>query len=35
MYQDLIKQKIKKFKLHKTKSEWMQGHTVNPKTIEK
>ena len=32
---DLIKQKIKKFKLHKTKSEWMQWHTVNPKTIEK
>ncbi|NOR27510.1 MAG: PHP domain-containing protein [Lutibacter sp.] len=31
----IISKWISKFKLKKTKSEWMKGHYVNPKTIEK
>lgn len=31
----VIKSRIKKFNLHKTKSQWMKGHYVNPQTIQK
>ena len=31
----IIKMRVKKFKLHKTKSEWMKGHLVKKETIEK